>query len=100
MTIQVNGADIGEAIEIAMAIGGIVSMLVIGLLIYLMVRPPRRRAEPPPRDDAMEIETALASMERMERRLEALERAVEREARAGPRLLETGAEGAETRRTR
>jgi diguanylate cyclase (GGDEF)-like protein len=55
MTISLNGNDVSEAIEIAMAVGGLVSLLIVGLLVYLLVRPPRRRrVEARPEIDAIE----------------------------------------------
>ena len=84
MTISMNGGEITDAIELAVLVGTIVSMLVVGLLVYLMVRPPRhvrqarqeaRRAAPAELDDVTGAEL-LRLMERMESRLEVLERAV------------------------
>ena len=98
MTISLNGNDVSEAIEIAMAVGGLVSLLIVGLLIYLVVRPPRRaRIEARPEPDAIDAEEMLALIDRMERRLEVLERAVAAEPADGKTLLEAG-EGPETRR--
>ena len=94
MTIQLNGAEIGEALEIASIVGSIVAMLVVGLLVYLMVRPPRhvrqarrqaRHAEPAELDDVSAAEL-LRLMERMESRLEVLERAVGHD-QADPRAI-------------
>jgi hypothetical protein len=82
MSIQINGTDIGQIIEIAGWVGSIVTMLVVGLLVYLMVRPPRhvrarRRQEPPPRAlGAGEADELWALVDRMESRLEVLERAL------------------------
>jgi hypothetical protein len=98
MTISLNGNDVSEAIEIAMAVGGLVSLLIVGLLIYLLVRPPRRRrVEAPSEIDAIEAEEMLALIDRMERRLEVLERALPADHRRETRILETG-EGPEHRR--
>lgn len=98
MTISLNGNDVSEAIEIAMAVGGLVSLLIVGLLIYLVVRPPRRRrVEARAEVDAIEVEEMLALIDRMERRLEVLERALPAESRQEPRILETG-EGPADRR--
>ncbi len=98
MTISVNGNEISNAIEIAMAVGGLVSLLIVGLLFYLLVRPPRRpRVEVRPEPDAIEVEEMLALIDRMERRLEVLERALPAEERQPKRILETG-EGPENRR--
>lgn len=77
MTISIDGTNIGEVIEIASIVGSIIAMLITGLLIYLMVRPPRhqrqaRRAEP----EAIDGEEMLRLLDRMEQRLAVLERAV------------------------
>jgi flagellar biosynthesis/type III secretory pathway M-ring protein FliF/YscJ len=87
MTLQIDGVDVMNAIEIAAWVGSIVAMLVIGLIIWLMVRPPRR-------------EEMLRLLDRMEQRLEVLERAVAVEAREEDRLLEAGDDSPETRRTK
>ena len=78
MTLQVNGADIVEVIQIVRIVGSIVAMLVIGLLIIWAIRPSRRS-----RDRREAIETDAADNEamwrivdRMEERLEVLERAL------------------------
>jgi hypothetical protein len=98
MTISVNGNEISEAIHIAMGVGGLVALLIVGLLVYLLVRPPRRRrVEARPEVDAIEVEEMLALIDRMERRLEVLERALPAEDRQQKRILETG-EGPENRR--
>ena len=98
MTISVNGNEISEAIEIAMTVGGLIGLLIVGLLVYLVVRPPRRRAvETRPEPDAVDVEEMLALIDRMERRLDVLERAVGAEDRQDNKLLEAG-EGPETRR--
>jgi len=101
MTLQVNGTDVMAAIEVAAWIGSLVSMLVIGFIVYLMVRPARRRAEAaPPEDEAFDAREMLRLMDRMERRLETLERAVGPEPRIEDRILEAGESPAETRRTK
>jgi hypothetical protein len=94
MTISMNGGEITDAIELAVLVGTIVSMLVVGLLVYLMVRPPRhvrearrqvRHAEPAELDEVSAAEL-LRLMERMESRLEVLERAVGHD-QADPRAI-------------
>ena len=101
MTISMTGNEVAEAIEIAVIVGSIVAMLVAALVVYLMVRPPRRsrvqaRSEP----DTLDVEEMLALIDRMERRLDVLERAVVAdEAKPGNKLLETG-EGPDMRRTK
>jgi hypothetical protein len=100
MTISMNGNDVSEAIQIAMGVGGLITLLIVGLLIYLVVRPPRRRRiEVEPAPDAIDAEEMLALIDRMERRLDVLERAVGAEDRQEKTLLEAG-EGPETRRVK
>lgn len=82
MTLSIDGTDIGEIIEIASIVGSIVTMLVVGLLVYLMVRPPRhvrdrRKADARPIElDPVEAEELWRLVDRMEARLEVLERAL------------------------
>jgi hypothetical protein len=98
MTVQVEAAELVHAIEVASVVGSIVAMLVVGLVLYLLVRPSRRRREPPPAaEPALEAEM-LRLMERMEHRLEILERAVAGRAADEERLLQAGGQGPETRR--
>ena len=95
MTLSVNGNDIGQALEIALAVGGIMVLLVGALIFYLLVRPPRRaRIEPRRDEDSLEAEELIALVDRMERRLEVLERALPAEARDEEHLLEAGANDA------
>lgn len=100
MTLRIDGVDVMSAIEIASVVGGIVAMLVIGLIVYLMVRPVRHREAPPRRDDAIDAEEMLRLMEVMERRLELLERAVADQRRDEWELLQAGETRPETRRTK
>jgi hypothetical protein len=85
MTLSIDGTDIGQIIEIASLVGSIVAMLVVGLLIYLMVRPPRhvrqarkaeRRGEAATATDPIEAEDLWRVVDRMESRLAVLERAL------------------------
>ena len=99
MTLSVDGVDVMQAIEIAAMVGSIVAMLVLGLIVYLMVRPSRRQRQVrPPEDDAFDAGEMLRLMDRMEQRLEVLERAVGDETRLQDRQLETGEERPEMRR--
>jgi len=101
MTLSVNGNDVGQAIEIAIAVGGVLALLLGALLIYLLVRPPRRRrATAEPAEEALDADEMLALIDRMERRLELLERAVADGGRAEPELLEAGERPETTRRKR
>ena len=99
MTIRVEAVDMMQAIEIASVVGSIVAMLILGLIVYLMVRPSRRnRQAPPPESDAFDAAELIRLMDRMEQRLEVLERAVIDEPRDEARLLNAGEERPETRR--
>ena len=100
MTLQIDGVDVMNVIEIASLVGGIVSMLVIGLVVYLMVRPPRRsrREARPAEPDALDLKEMLRVLDRMEQRLDVLERAVGDDTGPKERILETGVEGPENRR--
>jgi flagellar biosynthesis/type III secretory pathway M-ring protein FliF/YscJ len=100
MTIRMDAAEVITAIEVASWVGSILAMLVIGLIVYLMVRPSRRRRERRAQEmDAREAAEMLRIMERMEQRLGVLERMVARDARDRERILEAG-EGPEARRTK
>ena len=85
MTVSIDGTQIGEIIEVASLVGSIVTMLVVGLLVYLMVRPPRhvrerrraeKRGEIRTGTDPIEAEQLWRLVDRMESRLEVLERAL------------------------
>ena len=99
MTIQVDAADFATAVEVASWVGSLIAMLVMGLIVYLMVRPSRRarRRQRTTETDALQVEEMLRLVERMEQRLEVLERAIGDERRE-QRILETGAQDAEDRR--
>ncbi|WP_129791117.1 hypothetical protein [Sphingosinicella sp. CPCC 101087] len=99
MTLQIDGVDVMNAIEIAAWIGSIVAMLVIGLIVWVMVRPPRRERVRPAEPDGLDAEEMMRLLDRMEQRLEVLERAVAVEAREEDRML-TGGDRPETRRTK
>ena len=85
MTLSIDGTDIGQIIEVASLVGSIVAMLIVGLIVYLMVRPPRhvrqarraeRRGEIETETDPAEAEQLWRLVDRMEARLEVLERAL------------------------
>ena len=110
MTIQMSEAEVMQAIEGVAWAGSILAILVVALLFYLLVRPPRhvrqrrkaeRRGELRPREeDAVEIEDLLRVMERMEQRMEVLERLVAVEARKPDKQLEMDAESVDAGRTK
>jgi len=101
MTLQIDGVDVMAAIEVAAWVGSIVAMLVIGFIVYLMVRPVRRRKEARPAEpDALDVAEMMRLLDRMEQRLEVLERAVGDETKHDERLLEAGTEGPDNRRTK
>ena len=107
MSVHVNGDDIMAVIHVARIVGSIVTMLVVGLLLWWAVRPSRRA-----RDRSEEIETDQADNEdlwrlvdRMEERLAVLERALADQVEA-PRVraprqdrIHASAEGRDSGRT-
>ncbi len=98
MTLRVDAAELVGAIEVATMVCTIAAVLVFGLIVYLMVRPRRQpRNARPPEDMALDRDL-LRLMERMEQRLEIMERAVAARAPEEDRFLHAGAEGPETRR--
>ncbi len=101
MTVSFNGAEFAEAIAVASVVGSIVSFLIVAFVIYLVVRPPRRRRADVEREaETIDAGEMLALMERMERRMEVLERAVGDDTKTrSNRVLET-AEAPETRRVK
>lgn len=109
MTVEVEALT--QAVAIVEGIAwmiGVLVMLVAGLLLYLLVRPPRRARElPPQEDEAVTAEEMLRLMDRMESRLEVLERALadkddDRVDRLGvtQRVLEPDVERRQSRRTK
>jgi len=86
MTFSINPDNVGEIAAIASVVGTIVSILVVSLIVYLLVRPPRhvrqrRKAEKrgeirPPEADPYEVEQLWRMVDRMEERLAVLERAI------------------------
>ena len=99
MTVQMTESDVIELVGAVAAGGVVLVVLLTALCIYLLVRPPRRRREVPPPEtaEAVDVEEMLALMERMERRLATLERAIEPPA-PQPRIEEAGAARPATRR--
>lgn len=85
MTIAMS---LGDVLEIVTIVGGIFAVLVGALVIYLLVRPSRSQRGAEPAGDALDREEMVALMDRMERRLEVMERLVARDdepARIAPR---------------
>ena len=112
MTVSINGNDIGEIVGIAITVASIVLMVLGAFLVWLMVRPSKRQRlarqqRQRPASDS-EVVEMMRLIERMEDRLTALERIVEHESDAAPRLrqdredrfLDAGVESPETRRTK
>ena len=86
MSFTIDGTELGPIIEIASIVGTVASALIVALIVYLLVRPPRhirqrRKAEErgellrDERDDC-EAEDLWRVADRMEARLEVLERAL------------------------
>ena len=77
-TVQVNGADIMAALHVVRIVGSIVMMLVVGLVILWAVRTPRRVRDRQDAvgSDAADDEALWRVVDRMEERLEVLERAL------------------------
>ena len=81
-TVQVNGDDVMVALHAVRIVGSIVTMLVVGLLLWWAVRPSRRvrdRREAQARDlerGAADQEDLWRVVDRMEERLAVLERAM------------------------
>ena len=95
MTIQVDAADFANAVEVASWVASMLAMLIMGLIVYFMVRPSRRaRRRRDSEAEALQLEEMVELMERMERRLATLERSI-RDEHEPPHIVETGAERAE-----
>ena len=104
MTISLG---LGDVLEVVAIVGGIFAAVVGALVVYLLVRSPRRRGEAVrPEEEALGNEEMLALMDRMERRLETLERLVVQDqapARIAPRAaneVSEAVEGRESGRTK
>jgi len=109
-TVQLNGDDIMMAVHVARIVGSIVTMLVIGLLVWWAVRPSRRARErdrdEAPAVDVEDNEALWRVVARMEDRLEVLERAMidpdeprRLPARSEDRILAPAEEGRDSGRT-
>lgn len=90
MTIQIDGTDAMAIAQAAAALGIVLTVLIVGLLIYLMVRPPRNRARPGPAELDSDARELWRTVDLMESRIELLERAIEDVAgNQAPRLAPT-----------
>ena len=99
MTFQINGSDVADIVRVASVVGTIVAMLVGGLVLYLLVRPPKKNPVERRPDDALDAEEVMQVLDRMEQRLEVLERAmIAAEAPRKRQLLNAGEEARENRR--
>ena len=81
MSIMVNGHEIGQIVEGVAWGASFLATAIVVLIVYLMVRPPRHlRNRPPPAVrtelEPVEAEELWALVDRMEARLEVLERAL------------------------
>jgi cbb3-type cytochrome oxidase subunit 3 len=76
--VHVNGADIMEVIHVVRIVGTIVMMLVVALVLAWAIRKPRhlRDRREAPESDAADDEALWRIVDRMEERLEVLERAL------------------------
>ncbi|HYJ53546.1 MAG TPA: hypothetical protein VEW04_10290 [Allosphingosinicella sp.] len=84
MSIHINGADFRDIIDVASIVGSIVATTLVVWIVYMMVRPSRRVREQRRRDREErpgELEEMWRLMDRMDSRLEVLERAVSAEER-------------------
>ena len=108
MTVSMNADQVVESIQLAAGIGAFLGVVILGLLIWLMVRPKRNRQAPRPQadeQDMLDMDEVLNVLERMEQRLRVVERNVieqDEAPRIGERheqdLLEAGDERAQVRR--
>jgi len=77
MTFSLSSGDVNDIIEIASIVGTVVTLVVFAIVAWFLVRPKRRQDAPREREaDPVEMEEVLALMDRMERRLATLERAI------------------------
>ena len=100
MTLSIDGTDIGTAIQVASIVGTILALLIGALVLYLLVRPPRKSRDRRPDAEALDAEEVMQVLDRMEQRLAVLERALPREERAPRQLMNAGEEGPDNRRTK
>ena len=111
MTVSMTANEVAQAIQLAAGIGAFLGVVVLGLIIFMMVRPSKRSREAHlerERDpEALDLDEVMNVLDRMEQRLGTLERVViETDERPvigrsdEQRVLETGEEGPTKRRTK
>ena len=107
MTVSMNADQVVESIQLAAGIGAFLGVVILGLLIWLMARPKKRKGPPAQTDeqDMLDMDEVLNVLERMEQRLRVVERNVieqDEAPRIGDRqeqdLLEAGDERSQVRR--
>lgn len=80
MSIMVNGHEIGQIVEGVAWGASFLATAIVVFIVYLMVRPPRHLRNRPPAAptelEPVEAEELWAIVDRMEARLEVLERAL------------------------
>lgn len=85
MTISISPADFRDIIDVASIVGSVVATTLAVWIVYLIVRPSRRVRDQRRREREErpgELEEMWRLMDRMDARLEVLERAVSAEERA------------------
>lgn len=112
MTVSMTAGEVAEAIQLAAGIGAFLGVVILGLIIFMMIRPSKRsrqanleREQDP---DALDLDEVMHILDRMEQRLGTLERVVidseEQPLVRGrsdeQQLLQAGDESPETRRTK
>ncbi len=118
MTVSMTAGEVAQAIQLAAGIGAFLGVVVLGLIIFMMVRPSKRSREAHlerERDpEALDLDEVMHVLDRMEQRLGTLERVVIESEEDRPRiaggqkpqvqseqqLLDAGEESPETRRTK
>jgi hypothetical protein len=111
MTVSMTANEVAQAVQLAAGIGAFLGVVILGLIIFMMVRPSKRsreaRLEREHDPDALDLDEVMHVLDRMEQRLGTLERVVidsEERPRVGGRgeqeLLETGDESPAKRRTK
>lgn len=77
MTISLSPGDLQDVIEIASIVGTVVAITIFAIIAYFLVRPKKRPNAPERQEaDPLQMDEMLVLMDRMERRLETLERAI------------------------